>query len=133
MYSFEVVFDGNWQQNKSSRNFIQKMTQCITSVNKNFPRLFRLLILLYTCSLCLPTQLRRICTLQETQFLCIHNVLNVQGFAITAELLHTEVVSKCNNCNLLVNTQFTPVMKIDHVLLIWPPSLYCCQICMPHW
>ena len=39
---------------------------------------------------------------------------------ITAELLHTEVVSKCNNCNLLVNTQFTPVMKIDHVLLIWP-------------
>ena len=77
MYSFEVVFDGNWQQNKSSRNFSQKMTQCITSVLK---------------------------------------VLQ----CITAELLHTEVVSKCNNCNLLVNTQFILVMKFDHVLFIWP-------------
>jgi len=48
-------------------NFIQKRTQYITSVKKKFLRLFWPLI---------------VSALQKTQSVCIHDMLNTQGFAM---------------------------------------------------
>ena len=60
-------------KNHFFRNFIQKRTQCITSVKKKSKKIKRHIF---------KTFMQGICALQEIQSIGIHNVLIVQGFAM---------------------------------------------------